>query len=118
MRKFVLRNIKKEPLKKAIIVLISLLATLGFYFSIIVITNGCNSIIVASNTVFNIENAPFLKRMIKSLFLSIILIILMAFVLIIPLFGKSIINLIGLFTDFVANHRQTINTLYTILQMK
>ena len=85
--------------------------------SIIVITNGCNAIIVSSNTIFVFENAPFLKRMIKSLFLAILLIVLMAFMLIVPLFGKSIINLIGLFTDFVANNRASIDALYTVLQI-
>ena len=85
--------------------------------SIIVITNGCNAIIRASNTIFGFENAPFLKRMIKSLFLAILLIVLMAFMLIVPLFGKSIINLIGLFTDFVANNRASIDALYTVLQI-
>ena len=86
-------------------------------FSFIVMTNSCNSIIVSSNTVFNFENGPFLKRMVKSLLLSIVLIILMAFMLLIPLFGKSIINLVGIFTDFVANHRTAINTIYTVLQI-
>ena len=87
------------------------------FFSFVIMTNSCNSIIVASNTVFNIENGSFLKRITKALFLSIILVVLMAFMLIIPLFGKSIINLVGLFTDFVANHRTIIDTLYTVLQI-
>ena len=86
-------------------------------FSVIVITNGCNSIIIASNTIFEFQNASFIKRIVKALFLAVILIILMAFVLIIPLFGKSIINLIGLFTSFIENHRALIDTLYTILQI-
>ena len=86
-------------------------------FSVIVITNGCNSIIIASNIIFEFQNASFIKRIVKALFLAVILIILMAFVLIIPLFGKSIINLIGLFTSFIENHRALIDTLYTILQI-
>ena len=69
--------------------------------SILVITNGCNSIIVASNTIFGFENASAIRRIVKSLFLAIILIVLIAFIMIVPLFGRSIINLIGLFTTFV-----------------
>ena len=87
------------------------------FFSFVIMANSCNSIIVASNTVFNIENGSALKRYTKALFLSIVLVILMAFMLLIPLFGKSIINLIGLFTDFIANHRKIIDTLYTVLQI-
>ena len=33
------------------------------------------------------------------------------------MFGKSIINLIGLFTDFIANNRESIDALYTLLQI-
>ena len=90
---------------------------LTLFLSILVITNGCNSIIIASNTIFGFENASFSKRVVKSLFLAIVLIVLMAFMMIIPLFGKSIINLIGLFTTFIEKHRSLIDTLYTILQI-
>ena len=85
--------------------------------SIVVITNGCNLIIIASNTIFGFENASFGKRIVKSLFLAIILIVLLAFIMIVPLFGKSIIKLIGLFTTFIEKHKSLINTLYTILQI-
>lgn len=85
--------------------------------SILVITNGCNSIIVASNTIFGFENASAIRRIVKSLFLAIILIVLIAFIMIVPLFGRSIINLIGLFTTFVEHHRSMIDTIYTILQI-
>ena len=85
--------------------------------SIVVITNGCNSIIIASNTIFEFDNAPWIKRMVKALFLSVIIILLMAFMMIVPLFGKTIINIIGYFTTAVEKHRALINTLYTILQI-
>ena len=85
--------------------------------SIVVITNGCRSIIIASNTIFGFENSSFIKMVVKALFLAIVLIILIAFMMIVPLFGRSIINLIGLFTSFIENHRSTIDTLYTILQI-
>lgn len=85
--------------------------------SIIVMTNGCNAIILASNTIFNFDNAGIVKRMIKSLFLSIIIIILIGFILIVPLFGRSILNLIGHFTNFIANNQAFIDNLYTLLQI-
>ena len=85
--------------------------------SIVVMTNCCNSIIIASNTIYNFENANIIKRTVKSLLLSIILIILMAFIMIVPLFGRTIINLIGVFTDFIENNKIIIDNLYTILQI-
>lgn len=90
---------------------------LSVCLSVIVMTNGCNAIILASNTIFNFENAHIVKRMIKSLFLSIVIIILIAFMLIVPLFGRSIINLIGHFTSFIGNNKEFIDSLYAILQV-
>ena len=33
--------------------------------AVMVATNGCNAIILASNTIYNIENAPIVRRTIK-----------------------------------------------------
>ncbi len=85
--------------------------------SIFVITNGCNAIITTSNTIFNFENSNIIKRFIKALVLAIMLIILFAFVIIVPLLGRSIINLIGTFTDFVETYRSFIDTMYAVLQI-
>ncbi len=92
-------------------------SVLTIVLSLVVMTNGCNAIILASNTIFHFENSSFLKRMIKSLVLTIILILLIAFIMIVPLFGRSIINLIGMFTDFISINRENIDALYTILQI-
>lgn len=93
----------------------SSIITLGF--GLVVATNGCNAIIVASNTIFNLENSSFLKRMIKSLVLAILITILLAFILIVPLLGRSIINFIGTFTSIISTYSKEINTLYLILQI-
>ena len=90
---------------------------LTIILSFVVMMNGCNAIILASNTIFHFENSSFLKRMIKSLVISIILIVLIAFTMIVPLFGRSIINIIGMFTDFISINREYIDALYTILQI-
>ena len=84
--------------------------------SIFVITNGCNTIIATSNTVFNIDSNVSVKRIVKSLLLGIILVLLLAFILIVPLFGKTIINIIGIFTSFIEENETMINTLYTLAQ--
>ena len=95
----------------------SLESFLTLWLSIVVMTNGCNAIIVASNTIYNFENASIFKRLIKSLVLSLILIALVAFMMIVPLFGRTIINVIGHFTSFIANNQEFIDNLYTILQV-
>lgn len=85
-------------------------------FSIFVITTGCNTIIATSNEVFEIENKVDIKRIVKSLVLAILMVLLLAFILIVPLFGKTIIGIIGMFTTFVSENETIINTLYTLLQ--
>ena len=87
------------------------------FFSIIVMTNGCNSIIVASNTIFGIDSKFTLKRLIKSVFLSIIIILLIAFMLAVPLFGKTIINIIGMFISSISNNIDKISHIYNILKV-
>lgn len=85
--------------------------------SIIVAMNGCGTIIVTSNTIFRFENSSIIKRTIKSLFLVVIIIILFAFIFIVPLLGRAIINLIGTFTGLVGKYKTIIDTIYFILQV-
>ncbi len=87
------------------------------FLSLFVITNGCNTIIATSNTVFDIKNKVGIRKFIKSLLLAILLVLLLAFILIVPLFGKTIINIVGMFTSFIGENEKVINTLYTILQL-
>ncbi|NLC48097.1 MAG: YihY/virulence factor BrkB family protein [Tenericutes bacterium] len=85
-------------------------------FGLVVATNGCNAIIMASNTIYNVENAPLLKRLIKSFILTICIILLFAFVLMVPLLGRSILSLISTFTDFLAHHEVIVKILYFLIQ--
>jgi len=63
--------------------------------SFIIATNAAHSIILASNTVFNIPNSKFVPRRIKSIILTVILIFLMVFILLVPVFGQNIIDLVS-----------------------
>ena len=63
----------------------------GFY----VASNGARSLIVASNAIYGIRNSNFVKRRIKAIVMTIIIVILILFILIIPVFGKNIINIMG-----------------------
>ena len=54
-------------------------------------SNGSDSIIVASNMIFNLENKHYIKRRIKAFGITLIIFLLFTFMLIVPLFGEQII---------------------------
>lgn len=85
--------------------------------SIVVATNGCNAIIITSNTIYKCPNASIIKRMIKSLVIVILIIFLFAFIFIVPLLGNFIIDIIGTFTNLVSKYRTIIDTIYFIIQV-
>ena len=62
----------------------------GFYIA----SNGADSIITTSNAIYGIENKSWLKRRIKALGMSLLIVILFIFMLIVPVFGNTIISLI------------------------
>ncbi len=96
---------------------ISIDSLITIVFGLLVTVTGCNSIILASNTIFNIEDAPLLKRFIKSMFLTILLILLFAFIVIVPLFGRSILSIIARVVDSFIEYEKIVNILYVILQI-
>lgn len=96
---------------------ISLDSILTIVFGLFVAASGCNAIILASNTIYNIEDASLLKRYIKSFVLTILLILLFTFVVIVPLLGSTIIGVIARFMDSFVEHEKFVNTLYVILQI-
>lgn len=84
---------------------------------ITVAANGCNAIILTSNTIYNFKNAPYLRRMIKSLLLTMCIILLIAFVVMVPLLGKSILNIVSGILDFGVKHELIISIIYYIIQV-
>lgn len=63
---------------------------MGFYFA----SNGAASIIVTSNTIYGIKNSSFIKRRLKAAVMTIFIIFLFLFLLIVPIFGNKIIEII------------------------
>lgn len=55
-------------------------------------SNGAHSIIIASDTLYNIDHADEIKRRVKSVFLTIILVNLIIFILVVLAFGNVILN--------------------------
>lgn len=61
---------------------------------IIMASNGTNSIIVTANNIYGIEQTPFLERRIKSIIMVFIIILLLLFILLVPVFGNFLMNLV------------------------
>lgn len=59
-----------------------------------VASNGAHSIIVSSNTLYGIPHSNYIKRRIKALFLTILLVMLFVFTLFVLAFGNSILRFI------------------------
>lgn len=72
-------------------------------------SNGMASIIVASNTIYGIKDSGFFRRRLKAIAMELVIVLLFIFILAVPLFGSSIINLLRYFnldsetTSIVAN---------------
>lgn len=74
----------------------------GFYFA----SNGADSIIVTSNTIYGIKNSSFLKRRLKAFVMTIFIIFLFLFLLIVPVFGNQIVEIVSAanFNKVIANN--------------
>ena len=66
----------------------------------IVASNGAHSIIVSSNTLYGFPHGSYLNRRIKSLFITILLVVLFVFTLFVLAFGNSILKFILSFDVF------------------
>ncbi len=67
---------------------------LTLFIGFCVASNGARSIIVTSNTIYGIPDTNFLKRRVKAIVMTIIIVILFIFILLIPVFGKNIIEMV------------------------
>ena len=63
----------------------------GFYIA----SNGANSMIISSNTIYGIKNKSWIRRRIKAFGMSFLIVLLLTFMLIVPVFGNIIIDLIS-----------------------
>lgn len=65
---------------------------IGFYIA----SNGAASIIVTSNAIYGIADTHFLRRRTKAIIMTFLIVILFVFILIVPVFGKNIIDAVTL----------------------
>lgn len=74
----------------------------GFYFA----SNGADSIVVTSNTIYGIKNSSYIKRRVKALVMTIFIVFLFLFLLIVPVFGNKIIDFVRYINlnNFITNN--------------
>lgn len=74
--------------------------SVGYLITLIVgyfiASNGAASIIITSNAIYGIRNSSFLRRKVKSFIMTIFIVVLFLFILVIPVFGQKIIDIIKL----------------------
>lgn len=68
-----------------------IILTVAYFIS----SNGSNSIILTSNTIYGIKNSNFIQRRIKALVMTLLMLLLLIFLLLVPIFGDSIISLVS-----------------------
>ena len=64
-------------------------------FSIYIASNGSAAMIITSNVIYKIKNTSSIKQSFKSIFMTFVLISLILFVVLVPAFGKLIIDAIS-----------------------
>ena len=84
---------------------------IGFYIA----SNGAASIIVSSNAIYGIPDSDFFRRRIKAIIMTILIVILFIFILIVPVFGKKIIEVITL-VNMNAHITKTITFTFNLLK--
>jgi membrane protein len=67
-----------------------IISIIGFYIA----SNGANSIITTSNAIYGIKNKSWGRRRLKAFGMTLLIVILLIFMLIVPVFGNTIIELI------------------------
>lgn len=70
----------------------------SFFFTLIVgyyiASNGAASIIVSSNAIYGVPDTDFIRRRLKAMIMTIFIVFLFLFILIVPVFGQNIIDMI------------------------
>lgn len=84
---------------------------IAYYIS----SNGCNSIILTSDTIYGVESKSFLYRRLKALVMTIILLFLIVFILLVPIFGDKLVYFIT-YLDVSQKFTEIFTTVITYLQ--
>lgn len=84
-----------------------------FFSAFILASNGTHAIIIASNEIYKIKPKDILRRRTKAILMTVILVEIMFFLLIVPVFGDTIFNILK--TSF--DNSNTTEILYRIYRL-
>ncbi len=84
-----------------------------FISAFLLASNGSHSMIITSNEIYKIKNTNLIKRRLKAIVMTFILVGLFFFLLVVPVFGDSIFELLKLH----AKNQLIINMLYRVYQI-
>ena len=65
-----------------------------FIWMFYIATNGCNTIILISNQIYGIDQSTWLKRRIKAIFMTLMIVLLIIFMLIFPVFSQNLLEML------------------------
>lgn len=74
-------------------------AVIFFVSALILASNGTNSMIIASNKIYNVKDKNYIKRRVKSIVMMLVLICLLLFIFLVPVFGDMIIKMVQSITN-------------------
>lgn len=86
------------------------------FITFFIASNGANSIIIASNTLYKVDNANPVKGRLKAIIITIIILSLLLFLFLIPIFGQQIIDVICTIFKSQKIH-ENVSIIYNILQI-
>lgn len=81
----------------------------------IIASNGPASIIITSNTIYGEKQESFLKRRLKSMVMTFVLVLLFIFMLIVPVFGNKIVELFQ-YVNLNSSVTEKVNIIFSLLQ--
>lgn len=65
-----------------------------FVWMFYIATNGCNTIILISNQIYGINQSTWVKRRIKAIFMTMMVVLLIIFMLIFPIFSQNLLEML------------------------
>lgn len=88
-----------------------IIVVIGYYIA----SNGASSIIITSNTIYGIPDTGFFNRRLKAIVMTFFIVLLFIFLLIVPIFGKTIVELVQ-YADFNTQVTEKVTHIFTLLR--
>lgn len=120
----IIQNFLNETFPKGVVDLlepifadsISLDSIITLVVGLTVAANGCNAIIIACNTIYNMDNAPYFKRMIKAVFMIFCILLLFAFIVVVQVLGDLILKALS-YVSLISSNIEIVSAVYVTIQI-